>query len=80
MPRLCLGSDPLLTPVMRARLEKSVAYRCGWVDGNYGELGCFTENRHLAGWAWASERLGYYRGHRAGRETHRRSNPLVRAS
>ncbi len=65
---------------MRERLEKSVAYQCGWEDGYHGELGCFTENRRLAEWDLASERLDYYRGHRAGTETRRRSNPLVRAS
>ncbi len=65
---------------MREGLETSVAYRCGWVDGFYGELGCSTENRRLAEREWASERLDYYRGHRAGRETRKRSNPLGRAS
>ncbi len=75
-----LGGHPRFIPVMRERLETSVAYRCGWVDGYYGELGCFTENRRLAGWEWASERLDYYRGHRAGRETRKRSDPRVRAS
>ena len=61
-------------------LENSVAYRCGWVAGRYGRLGCFTENRRLAEWERTSDRLDYYRGHRAGRETRRRSNSLVRAS
>ena len=75
-----LGSHPRLELVMKGKLEKSVAYRCGWVDGYYGELGCFTGNRRLAEWEWASDRLDYYRGHRAGRETRQRSNPLVRAS
>ncbi len=65
---------------MRARLDKSVAYRCGWVDGYYGEPGCFTENRRLAEWEWAYDRLDYYRGHRGGKEARRRSDPLVRAS
>ena len=65
---------------MKARLGKSVAYRSGWTDGYYGELGCFTENRRLTEWEWASDRLDYYRGHRAGRETRKRKNPLVRAS
>ncbi len=80
MPRVCLGSHPDLMAVMRKRLEKSVAYGCGWVDGLYGELGCFTENPRLAEWEKSSDRLDYYRGHRAGRETRRRSNPPVRAS
>jgi hypothetical protein len=52
------------------------AYRCGWIDGRYGdgELGSFTENLRLAAWETASERLDYYREHRAGRELrHQRS-------
>jgi hypothetical protein len=58
---------------MTKKVKNSVAYRCGWIDGCYGELECFTENRRLAEWETASDRLDYYRGHRAGRETHRRS-------
>ena len=65
---------------MMKKLENSVAYRCGWIDGCYGELGCFTENHRLAEWERTSERLDYYRGHRAGRETRRRNGLLVRAS
>lgn len=79
MPRVRLGSHPRLELVMK-KVESSVAYRCGWIDGCYGEPGCFTGNRRLAGWERASDRLEYYRGHRAGRETCQRSNPLVRAS
>ena len=47
----------------------SSAYRCGWIDGRFGdgELGSFIENLRLATWETASERLEYYRGHRAGR-------------
>ena len=80
MPRVRLGSHPDLVAVMREGLGESVAYRCGWVDGYYGELGCFLENRRLAEWERASDRLDYYRGHRAGRETRRRSDPLGQAS
>jgi hypothetical protein len=65
---------------MMKQLENSAAYRSGWIDGLYGELGCFTENRRLAEWERASDRLDYYRGHRAGREARRRSDHLVRAS
>ncbi len=64
---------------MRGKLDKSVAYRRGWIDGRYGELVLFTENRRLAEWERASERLDYYRGHRAGKEA-RRGNPFGRAS
>ncbi len=54
---------------MIEKLENTIAYRCGWIDGCYSEPGCFTENRRLAEWKMASDRLDYYRGHRAGRET-----------
>jgi uncharacterized Zn finger protein (UPF0148 family) len=47
---------------------RSEAYRCGWIDGRFGEVGCFTENPNLSRWQEASERLEYYRGHREGSE------------
>ena len=47
----------------------SRAYRCGWIHGRYGELMCFTKNRGLAEWEAASDRLDYYRGLRAGRQS-----------
>jgi hypothetical protein len=65
---------------MMKKPENSEAYRCGWTDGCYGELGCFTENHRLAEWERTSERLDYYRGHRAGQEVRRRRGLLVRAS
>ncbi len=58
----------------------SRAYRCGWNDGRYGELYCFTENRSLANLECPSERLDYYRGHRAGQEARPRKHPLLEAS
>ena len=61
---------------MMKKHETSLAYRCGWIDGYYGEPVCFTENRRLAEWETASERLDYYRGHRAGRKTRQRSGGL----
>jgi len=51
--------------------QRSEAYRCGWIDGRYAELGCFTENRNLGRWQNPSGRLDYYRGHRAGTEARR---------
>ena len=50
--------------------RSSSAYRCGWIDGRYGdgEPGSFTENLRLAAWETALERLDYYRGPGAGRE------------
>jgi hypothetical protein len=65
---------------MMTTLEISVAYRCGWIDGCYGEPGCFIKSRRLAEWERASERLDYYRGHRAGYVARQRSNLLARAS
>jgi hypothetical protein len=51
--------------------QHSEAYRSGWIHGRYAELGCFTENANLVRWQGASNRLDYYRGHRAGREARR---------
>jgi hypothetical protein len=75
-----LGSHPHPTLIMTQKRENSVAYRCGWIDGCYGEPGCFTENRRLAEWKTASDRLDYYWGHRAGRKTRQRSGSRLRAS
>jgi ribosomal protein L37AE/L43A len=47
---------------------RSQAYWCGWIDGRFAETGCFTENLNLARCSAPSDRLDYYRGHRAGRE------------
>jgi ribosomal protein L37AE/L43A len=47
---------------------RTEAYRSGWIDGRFAEVGCFTENPNLARWHDASDRLEYYRGHRAGSE------------
>jgi hypothetical protein len=47
---------------------RSEAYRCGWIDGRFAGVGCFTCNPNLRKWQEANERLEYYRGHRAGGE------------
>jgi uncharacterized Zn finger protein (UPF0148 family) len=47
---------------------RSEAYRSGWIDGRFGEVGCFTYNPNLPRWQEASQRLEYYRGHREGSE------------
>ncbi len=65
---------------MTQKPEKSIAYRCGWIDGYYADLGCFTENRRLAEWKTAAARLEYYRGHRAGREARERGDSHPQAS
>jgi hypothetical protein len=46
----------------------SEAYRAGWVDGRFAEWGSFVDNPNLARWGVPSDRLEYYRGHRAGSE------------
>ena len=46
--------------------EHGEAYRAGWMDGCFGELGTFADNPNLARWENPSERLAYYQGHRAG--------------
>jgi hypothetical protein len=59
--------------------SSSSAYRCSWIDGRYGdgEPGSFTENLRLAAWETPSERLEYYRGHRAGRELRQQQRGLL---
>ena len=73
------ASGPRLTVMQKAE-NHSKAYWCGWLDGRYGAPECFTENRRLAEWEAASDRLDYYKGHRAGRETRRHSHDLLEAS
>ncbi len=80
MPGMRLGSHPDLRLVMMEKLKDSIAYRCGWIDGCYGEPGCFTDNHRLTEWKMASDRLDYYRGHRAGRETRQRTGFRLQAS
>ena len=48
--------------------EHTEAYWSGWLDGRYDDAADFTANRRLAKLDDLSDRLEYYRGHRAGRE------------
>ena len=64
----------------RESQDHTSAYRHGWNDGRYGEPCCFTDNERLAGLETPSDRLDYYRGHRAGRETRLRDGHLLEAS
>jgi DNA-directed RNA polymerase subunit RPC12/RpoP len=48
--------------------ENGLAYWSGWADGRFGERGSFVDNLNLAKWEAPSDRLAYYRGHRAGSE------------
>jgi uncharacterized Zn finger protein (UPF0148 family) len=58
--------------------ERGRAWWAGWMDGRFGELSSFACNPNLARWEEPSERLDYYRGHRAGSEAGwDRSDPLL---
>jgi hypothetical protein len=48
--------------------EHGAAYWAGWMDGRFGERGTFADNLNLARWENPSDRLAYYKGHRAGNE------------
>jgi hypothetical protein len=54
--------------------EQGQAYWAGWANGRFGELSSFVDNPNLPKWEAPSERLAYYRGHRAGSEARRTSN------
>jgi hypothetical protein len=60
--------------VNRKPRTHSTAYWYGWQDGRYKELCCFTDNHRLASLKAPSDRLDYYIGHRAGRETRLRDD------
>ncbi len=60
--------------------RQTAAYRHGWDDGRYGERRRFTDNPRLTGLQSASDRLDYYRGHRAGREARLREVDPLEAS
>jgi uncharacterized Zn finger protein (UPF0148 family) len=64
------GSEvlPFSASEMRSESESvSEAYRCGWVEGLFGNTETLVHNDGLARWEDAHDRLAYYRGHRAGR-------------
>src|SRR5215203_3099824 len=52
--------------------EHSEAYLAGWMDGCLRERSSFVDNPNLAKWEDPSDRLTYYRGHRAGSEVRRK--------
>ena len=51
-----------------------MAYWVGWVDARFGKRGSFVDNPNLAKWKNPSDRLAYYRGHRASSEARRDRN------
>ena len=60
--------------------DRSEAYWSGWLDGRYGSREPFGNNRRLERWNDFSDRLDYYRGHRAGREAGTGRKGLIEAS
>jgi hypothetical protein len=71
------GSEvlPIGTPIVDWKSgEHGEAYWCGWLDGRYREIGSFADNPNLAKWENPSDRLAYYRGHRAGSEARQPRN------
>ena len=68
------------SPVSWKSPDHTEAYWCGWLDGRYGDPERFTTNHRLAKWDSASDRLDYYRGHRAGHDARLRKVRLVEAS
>ena len=67
-------------PTISKPPDHTEAYWCGWLDSRYGKPACFTGNRQLSKWDAPSDRLDYYRGHRAGREARLRRTRLIEAS
>jgi ribosomal protein L37AE/L43A len=76
------GSEvtPISAPVSWKSPDHTEAYWAGWLDGRYGDPEQFTNNRRLAKWEGAADRLDYYRGHRAGNEARMKKVKLLEAS
>jgi hypothetical protein len=58
--------------------ENALAYWSGWADGRFGEWGGLAQNPNLARWEDPSDRLAYYRGHRAGMEARQAMGVRIR--
>lgn len=65
-----LTIDGASTPTMPGEYREP--YWVGWMDGRFGERSSFVDNPKLAQWENPSDRLEYYRGHRAGGEARER--------
>ena len=72
---LSRSSPSSVTTVSPEPQTHSKSYRHGREDGRYEEPLRFTENRRLALLQAPTERLDYYRGHRAGRGIRLRDEP-----
>jgi hypothetical protein len=71
------GSEvlPIEEPTLLSEAsEHSEAYRAGWMDGRFRRGGSFVDNPELARWKDPSDRLDYYKGHRAGGEDRHANN------
>jgi ribosomal protein L37AE/L43A len=67
-------------PVSWKSADHTEAYWDGWIDGRYRDPMRFTRNPRLSRWEDPSDRVEFYRGHRAGREARRRGVRLLEAS
>lgn len=80
-PACRLEVIPLGTsPIAQESGERNKAYWTGWMDGRFGEKSSFVDNPNLARCKDPSDRLDYYRGHRAGseaRQTRNSRNPDI---
>ena len=65
------GSEVVPIEAQATPSEHSEAWWAGWMDAHSGETGSFVCNPSLANREAPSERLDYYRGHRAGSEVRR---------
>ena len=76
------GSEvtPVCAPVSWKSPDHTEAYWSGWLDGRYGDPEQFTSNSRLPKWKDPSDRIDYYRGHRAGYGARMRKTRLVEAS
>jgi hypothetical protein len=79
-PACGLEVTPVSAPVSWKSPDHTEAYWCGWLDGRYGDPEWFTNNPRLAKWEGPSDRLDYYRGHRAGYEVRMRKTRFIEAS
>lgn len=67
-------------PVSWKSADHSEAYWDGWIDGRYRDQLRINDNPKLAKWEEPSDRVEFYRGHRAGREARRQKVRLPAAS
>jgi hypothetical protein len=74
------GSEVVPLDAQAILAEHSEAWWAGWMAGHFGELSSFVDNPNLAKWDAPSDRLDYYRGHRAGSEARQAKSGSHRTS